>query len=423
MDPQKDTQYYRSYQPGKKDRKATPPPLPPAAVVEGAQGGFPALGATLPAYGVPLTSGRPADEALPHKRRSIKKWLKRILISLLILVVLAGGYVAVKFLINASKTFGGNLLGLVQNDKLDGEDQGRVNILLAGNSADDAGHAGGDLTDSIMLISLNTKDKTAFVVSIPRDLWVDIPGHGYSKINAAYVYGKSDKFSQSGYAVGGMGLLEKVVEQNFDVTINYYALVNYTALRQAVDAVGGVDVTIKSSDPRGLYDPSADYSTRKPYGPLVKLTNGTHTLNGQQALNLARARGDAYGSYGYGSSDFTRTANQRLLLAALKDKATSAGVATNPVRLGSLLDSIGNNVQTDFKTTEVRRLVTLSQQIPSSSITSVSLNSANGKNLLASYRTYNGQSALVPAAGVDDYSDITAYLDTLLTPPPASTSN
>ncbi len=423
MEPQKDTQYYHSYRPGDKPRQTELPTAHEAVSLGGGQASFPALGATLPAYGVPLAGAQPQVQAAPHTRRSVKKWLKRILISILIIVLLAGVYVGAKFLINASKTFGGNLFGLVQNDKLEGEDQGRVNILLAGNSADDAGHAGGDLTDSIMLISLNTKDKTAFVVSIPRDLWVDIPGHGYSKINAAYVYGKSDKFSQSGYAVGGMGLLEKVVEQNFDVTINYYALVNYTALRQAVDAVGGVDVTIKSSDPRGLYDPSADYSTRKPYGPLVKLTNGVHTLNGQQALNLARARGDAYGSYGYAQSDFTRTANQRLLLAALKDKATSAGVATNPVRLGSLLDSIGNNVQTDFKTTEVRRLVTLSQQIPSSSITSVSLNSANGKNLLASYRTYNGQSALVPAAGVDDYSDITAYLDKLLTPPTASTSN
>lgn len=395
------------------------PPVAPQA------SSFPTIGATLPTYGHGQSSlgghkGMPGTDAdqppKVKKRHNLKKIFKRVIITLLVLGLLAGGYVGVKFLINVSKTFGGSLLGLVQNEKLDGEASGRVNILLAGNSADDVGHSGGDLTDSIMLISLNTKDKTAFVVSIPRDLWVDIPDHGYSKINAAYVYGKADGFSKAGYPSGGMGLLEKVVEENFDVNINYYALVNYTALRDAVNAVGGVDVTIQSSDPRGLYDPSRDW-TSKTYAPLVKLSNGTHHLDGQQALNLARARGDAWNSYGYAQSDFTRTANQRLLLAALKDKSLSAGVVTNPVRLGELMDSIGDNVQTDFETKEVRRLVQLAQEIPSSSIKSVSLNDADGKNLLASYRTYNGQSALIPAAGVDDYSDIVAYLEALLNPP------
>jgi LCP family protein required for cell wall assembly len=335
--------------------------------------------------------------------------------------LLAGGYVSIKLLLNAGKTFGGGLFGLIQNDKLDGEDVGRVNILLAGNSADDAGHSGGDLTDSIMIVSLDTKNNTAFMLSIPRDLWVSIPDDGYGKINSAYVYGKANKFSQTGLPAGGMGALEKVVERDFAVDINYYALVNYAALRDAVNAVGGVDVTIKSSDPRGLYDPSRDWTG--PRGtPLVKLTNGVHTLNGQQALNLARARGDSYGSYGYGLSDYTRTANQRLLLAALKDKATSAGVATNPIKLGSLLDSIGNNVQTDFQTNEVRRLVQLTQKIPSSSIKSASLNDADGKNLLMSYRGTGGQSALAPALGVDNYTAIDAFVQSLMAPPPAAST-
>lgn len=422
MDPHKDTQYYQSYQPGQPHAVDGISPQPqPAAVSDSSQPGFPALGSTLPNYGQTLSTYTPAAaEAPQHKRRNVKKIIKRMLIVLLILVLLAVGYVGVKFLINASKAFDGNLFGLLQSQKLEGEDVGRVNILLAGNSADDVGHNGGELTDSIMLVSLNTKDKTAFVVSIPRDLWVEIPDEGYSKINSAYVYGKQDKFSESGYPSGGMGLLEKTVEQSFDVDINYYALVNYTALRDAVNAVGGIDVTIKSSDPRGLYDPSRDWTSRT-YAPLVKLSNGTHHLNGQQALNLARARGDSYASYGYAQSDFTRTANQRLMLAALKEKAISAGVVTNPIKLGSLMDALGNNVQTDFLTSEVRRLVNIVQDIPGDSITSVSLNDADGKNLLASYRTFNGQSALIPAAGIDDYTDIQEYLDSLLAPPPAPT--
>ncbi len=79
--------------------------------------------------------------------------------------------------------------------------------------------------------------------------------------------------------------------------------------------MGGIDLTIKSTDRRGLYDPNIDWTTK---GPLVKLTNGPHHLSGRQALNLARARGDAYNSYGFAGSDFDRTENQRKMLVALK---------------------------------------------------------------------------------------------------------
>jgi LCP family protein required for cell wall assembly len=205
-----------------------------------------------------------------------------------------------------------------------------------------------------------------------------------------------------------MGLLEKVVSRNFGVTINYYALVNYTALQQAVDAVGGVDVTIQSTDPRGLYDPSPDLRNNRQ--PLVKLPNGPITLNGKTALNLARSRGDSRGSYGYANSDFTRTENQRKILLGLKDKSTSISTLSNPVKISQLLDSFGSNVNTDFKTGELRRLYTVSKEIPSAKVSSVSLNSANGKNLLTSYTTKTRQSALVPAAGIDDYSQIQAFI-------------
>lgn len=392
----------------------------PLASAASGQTAFPPLGTTLSSY-TPLSQTLAQPVAAPKRQWNIRKLLKRSFIVLLIVALTGGGYVTYKALENATKSLNGGLFGLLQSTKLKGEDQGRVNILLAGNSADDVGHSGGDLTDSIMIVSLDTTNHRAFMLSIPRDLLVDLPDEGYNKINAAYVYGKQDKFSAPGLPSGGMGELEQVIEQNMDINIDYYALVDYTALKQAVDSVGGIDVTIQSSDPRGLYDPSRDW-TSPTYAPLVKLTNGQHHLTGQQALNLARARGDTYGSYGYAQSDFTRTANQRLMLTALKDKATSAGVISNPVKLGNLFDSFGNNVQTDFQTNEVRRLVDLVKATPSSNITSASLNDANGKNLLTSYTTRSGQSALVPAAGIDDFSDINDYIKQLMTPPSATNS-
>jgi LCP family protein required for cell wall assembly len=376
---------------------------------------FPSVGMTLRSYQYDSgdyhrrSGGRGA--VVVNRGRWRRFWqkvtLKRTAITLALLVLLVGGWVGGKFAYNAHKLFGGNIFSVLTTTKLKGEDSGRVNILLAGNSADDAGHSGGSLTDSIMLISIDTRHNKAFLLSIPRDLWVHIPDDGHQKINAAYVDGQANDFNQSGYPNGGMGQLEKIVSQNLGVPIDYYALVNYTALREAVNDVGGIEVNIQSSDPRGLYDPSIDYAT---HGPLVRLSNGKHVLNGEQALDLARARGDAYGSYGFAGSDFERTQNQRQMLVALKSKAVSAGVLANPAKLSSLFDAVGNNVKTDFKLGEVHRLYDLTKQISSQNIQSLSLNQANGKSLLTSYQAPDGESALIPAAGLDNFGDIKAFV-------------
>lgn len=365
---------------------------------------YPGVGMTLRSYG----NRAPAPGLLavkPAPRASLwKRWrLKRAVITLLIVFMLIGGWLGGKVLYNTHKLFGGNIFSLLQTTKLKGEDSGRVNILLAGNSADDVGHSGGQLTDSIMVISIDTKHNKAFLLSVPRDLWINVGEYGHRKLNEAYVIGQNEHFSDNGYPAGGMGQLQQVIEENLGLTINYYALVNYNAFRDAVNAVGGIDVTIKSPDPRGLYDPSIDYATK---GPLVKLTNGNHHLNGIQALDLARARGDNYRSYGFTQADFDRTEHQRQMLVALKSKAVSAGVVTNPARLSSLSDAIGNNVKTNLSLSEVHRLYDLTKTIDGADIGSISLNDANGKNLLANYQSPRGESALVPAAGLDDFSDI-----------------
>jgi len=388
---------------------------------------FPAVGMTLHSYQYDPTDQRKRQPGRPpvvkqgrfgRLRQAVT--LKKAVLSLLVVVLLIGGFVGGKFLYNAHKLFGGNIFGLLHATKLKGEDEGRVNILLAGNSADDAGHSGGELTDSVMIISIDTKQHRAFLVSLPRDLWVHVPGDGHQKLNHAYVYGEDDDFHEDGYPDGGMGELSKVAENVTGLKMHYYALVDYQGMKQAVDAVGGVDFNVQSDDPRGLYDPNIDWTTR---GPLVRLSNGVHHLSGQQALDLARARGDAYNSYGFAGSDFTRTDNQRQLLIALKSKAVSAGTISNPARLSSLFDAAGNNVKTDFKLSEVRRLVDLTKDISGGKIQSLSLNQADGKSLLASYAAPGGQSALIPAAGLDDFSDIHAFLDKQTTNNPVIQEN
>jgi anionic cell wall polymer biosynthesis LytR-Cps2A-Psr (LCP) family protein len=160
-----------------------------------------------------------------------------------------------------------------------------------------------------------------------------------------------------------------------------------------------------------VYDPYAN----------LKLPNGTQQLNGQTALNLARARGDGPGSYGV-TSDFDRTGYQRAMLLGLKDKAESAGVLANPVKLGNLFDAVGNNTKTDLSLGNIRRLNNLTKGIKDSDIKSVSLNNYNNINYLRNYTSRDGQSALIPAAGIDDYSQIQALLTQLAASTPTATA-
>lgn len=363
----------------------------------------------------PLSGGgrtrqrRPEPSVDPRQRKAAKaprkkrKLVKRIVLIFGALVLAAGLFLGFKFYKDIARLTGNknpfSLFSVFKPAHLNNQD-GRVNILVAGNSADDAGHDGSTLTDSIMVLSVNTRNNTALMLSIPRDLWVDIPGNGHAKINEAYVD-------------GGMDLLQEVVEENLGLTINYQALINYTAFRDLVNAVGGITITVKSPDPRGLYDPSVDWVT---HGPLVKLSNGKHTLNGEQALDLARARGDAYGSYGFPQADFNRTEHQRQMLLAVKDKASSTSVIANPLKVSALVDAIGNNVKTNLQLNEIETLYTFMKKIDNSQIASYNLNTLKGKDrtMLSNYTSPMGQSALIPAAGIDDFTDIQTQITRLL---------
>ena len=130
-----------------------------------------------------LKKGKP-----PSTKR--QKIIKRSAMVLAAIVFVIGALLVVKLVLASAKVFNGNVLGFFDSTKLRGEDEGRVNILVAGTSEDDIDHDGADLTDSIMLLSIDTKNNTGFTVSIPRDLWVNYGescAAGLSgKINAVY---------------------------------------------------------------------------------------------------------------------------------------------------------------------------------------------------------------------------------------------
>jgi polyisoprenyl-teichoic acid--peptidoglycan teichoic acid transferase len=336
----------------------------------------------------------PALAATEPKPSFIKRGLLLAFLIIFSLLIVVGVWDARNISAASAKMFGsGNLLSLINSSALKSSDSGRVNVLLVGYSIDDPGHPGSTLTDSIILLSLSQNSKTGYMLSIPRDLYVKIPGFGYAKINEAY----ND---------GGIGLLEQVVNDSFQTPINYYAIINYAAVRDSVNALGGITVNIQSQDPRGLYDPNISPADG---GPL-KLANGPQAIDGQSALNLTRARGDAYDSYGFAQADFDRTQHQRQVLTAIKAKLNWK-LVLNPRKNSQILNAAANNVKTDISVSEARPLFGLFNSVPSANLQSLSLRNLNGTNYLSSYTTLYGQSALVPSAGLSDYSQIDAVLD------------
>ncbi len=346
-----------------------------------------------------------------HKWWLKKKFFKRLLVALIIIFIIIGGYIGIKALIASSSIFGGNIFDLLsQPQTLKMDANGRSNMVIFGTSEDDPyGHDGASLTDSIMLVSVDQKTKQVAMSSVPRDLWVDYGtacefGNA-GKINVTYVCGAGTSDPKEHSEEGSKALMKKVGEF-YGLDMHYYIHVNYTALKQAVDAVGGVDIVIESSDPRGILDRNFDWECNyKCY--YVKYPNGPAHLNGKYALALARARNDA-GGYGLSGGNFDREKNQQKILIALKDKATSAGTLANPIATTKLIDSIGGNVRTNFVSGEIKTLVSLAGEVKESHIDRIDLNASTA--LLLTTGLYSGQSIVRPIAGLTDYSDIQSFM-------------
>jgi LCP family protein required for cell wall assembly len=345
------------------------------------------------------------------KKSRLKRWQNWSLRKKVFMTVLAfllvgfslGAYYGASVVASLDKAFHGNVFSdvhaLFSSTVLKGEAQGRVNILVAGDSVDDPGHLGAQLSDSIMVLSINTRNHTAFLLSIPRDLWVYIPQfNSYQKINAANDI--------------SINTLQQIVQTDLGIPIDYSVLVDYGAFRDAVDAVGGITIDIQSPDPRGLYDAYTH----------LKLPNGEVTLTGQEALNLARARGDGSAgdvSYGFLGTDFTRTMYQRKMVIAIVKKADTIGVLANPIKISSLVNAVGTNVKTDLTLQDVLRLAQIGRSLNLNSIgsytySSTSTGTPKSQALLTDYTDpSSGEESLIPSAGIGQYGQLQNYYQQL----------
>jgi len=281
--------------------------------------------------------------------------------------------------------------------ELKGEADGRINILLLGMRGEHV-DGGGLLSDTIMVLSLhpgNGKEDTpkASLVSVPRDLYVTVPGTSdKQKINAVHAYGEQKGKGR------GMEDMKKIVSEVTGQPIHYAITINFKGLEDLINAVGGVTVRLDQSFTEGVQfhipqvcDPyvytiptkPAQYENKyvthtsgakrlvKSYllcynkdeecGGTFTLSAGDNLLDGQKALCYARSR-DA-------TSDFDRAKRQQEMIKLVKAKALSMGILSDYSKLDGVMNSLGDNVRTDMEGWELKRLYDLYKKIGDASLT------------------------------------------------------
>jgi anionic cell wall polymer biosynthesis LytR-Cps2A-Psr (LCP) family protein len=366
-----------------------------------------------------------ANKKPKSKTRRIIKW---VLISLLIIFLAVGGYLLFKAVNASNSVFKGSILDLVQTQPLKQDTNGRSNFLILGTSEDDPGHQGANLTDSIMVLSVNQTTKDAFTFSIPRDLVVQYGKacvSGYSgKINEYFSCANNgtDAASEQDRLTKTQAFVGNIIGMD----IQYGVHVNYTVMRDVVNAIGGsITVNIQGdngsgpSSSLGIMDSNfdwkcgANYAKRKtvcpPNGHFIDYAPGNQTLDAEHALYLAQARGDSAPTYGLAQSNFDRERNQQKIVLAIRQKAMSTGVLTNISSVTQLLDAVGSNLRTNIQTKEIRTIMGLAKDIPSDKITSIDLHKAGEA-------VFDG--AGQPVQGQYQYSDLQAYLNKIITQEP-----
>ena len=219
----------------------------------------------------------------------------------------------------------------------------RVNILLVG--VDSAPSRTTQLTDTMLVVSLDPDGTASAMVSVPRDLYgAPLPdGKPFNrKLNTLMVYASAHP---DAFPLGGVGTLKATIGKLLGVRIHYFAAINMFGFKETVDSIGGVDITVL----RPINDPTYWDEYDRQTGFYLKA--GTYHMNGHTALAFVRSR------KGAGDNDFTRADRQQQLLTAIRDKLTAGNLL---LALPGLLDAVKNTIATDVPS---GRLAELAQAV------------------------------------------------------------
>jgi LCP family protein required for cell wall assembly len=265
---------------------------------------------------------------------------------------------------------GGGLVAAVKNVIPDWPGTERINILLLGIDKRDDEPVAGTRSDTVMLVSIDPQTKSAALVSIPRDLWVDIPGctardgcsSGQQRINVAH-------------AVGGPDMSRRTVTANFGVPLQYYARVDFRGFEQLIDASGGVVIDVDWPVKDDEY-PTEDYGYQRIY-----FAPGPQLMDGRSALQYARSR--------HGMSDFARASRQQKVLVSLRNRALQLNMLS---RGPELIGIVQRSLSTDLNAVQMLSLAKLISQIEREKITNLVIDT----NYVTPFKGYDGADLLRP---------------------------
>jgi LCP family protein required for cell wall assembly len=250
---------------------------------------------------------------------------------------------------------------------------GRINVLLLGIDRRN-GTGWAYRTDTIIVVSLDPKIRTAGMLSIPRDLQVTIPGHGEDRINTANVFGYRQDNPE-----GGPDLLKETMETNFGIPIDGYLMVDFVLFEEVIDRLGGIEVDV----PRVLHD--TRYPDPRPGDPhafkKIHFDPGRQQMDGKRALEYARSR--------MSTTDFDRAKRQQLILLALRERALSPGAIP---RWPLVAKAVVDGVKTDMDLGDLLALAVLVARIEPSNMKQVVLEPP----LVAAHRRADGAAVQLP---------------------------
>jgi LCP family protein required for cell wall assembly len=308
----------------------------------------------------PLVQAPPgqASKNRPHKKKGrYPIWVRAAVAALLVLLILTGAGSYYYYTNFASPV--GNIVGQSapllkgQDDPNQGRDStnilsgGRINILLLGSDTD-AKFQNGYLAQTDIVVTIDPATKSVGMLSIPRDLFINVPGYGMMKLDEAYYYGQA-------YNNGnGVGLSRLTISQDFGIPINYYAWVGLSGFIKVVDTAGGVDIDATHPITDDVYpDDTGDSQNAYAYKRLY-IPPGPQHLDGLHALEYVRSRhADLVG-------DFGRSARQQQILSNLKTRLVNSSIIS---RLPELAKDMNGYLKTDMQILQVVELMNFARTI------------------------------------------------------------
>lgn len=276
----------------------------------------------------------------------------------------------------------------------------RINVLLMGIGG--LNHAGGTLTDTMMVLSIHEETNTASMISIPRDLYVEIPDYGWQKINHAYALTERDSPGSGG------AVAISTVENVLGIEIPYYVTVDFKGFEEFIDDIGGVELMVENGFIDSKY-PAPNYLYQ-----TIEFKKGYQSMDGKKALQYARSRHGicTTACEMAEGSDFARSKRQQKLIQAVKEKVLSANTLGSPKKIFNLYNTYKKNIDTNVEIWDALSFYTIASELKTKNISQLVIDNSPDGFLRAA--TINGQYVLQPKT--NSFDEIQKAVQDLFSP-------